>query len=190
MPSQAEIRQALTGMLMLARLDTGGMRLLDLTVEGFWKSFTGPLLAAPAFALLVADRYARTGLPAGLAAVVPLEAVGYCLGLVAFPIAAIFLTRLLGLTDRYVPLIVAGNWSTVPQAALLLAAITVANLAPGLAALLVPLAGLAALAYSWFVVRTALATTASVAAGLVVVDVLMGVGIDRVMDMLLPAAQP
>ena len=46
------------------------------------------------------------------------ELVAYVVGWVAFPVAAIFLTRLLGLAARYVPLIVANNWSAVVQIAL------------------------------------------------------------------------
>lgn len=192
MPSRDEITRALTGVLLLARMDRGGMGLLDLSIDGFWKSFVGPVLAAPAFALLLAERYTRNGLPGGLGVVVPVEALSYAIGCLAFPVAAILLTRLLGLSHRYVPLVVAVNWSTVPQLALLLAAILLAGLLPGAGGLLLPLAGLATLAYAWFVIRTSLETTGSIAFGLVVVDLLLGIVLNRAMDGLMAAltAQP
>lgn len=187
MPSRDEINRALSGVLLLARMDGGGMRLLDLSVDGFWKSFAGPALAAPAFALLLAERYVRTGLPAGLGVLVPVEVLSYLVGCLAFPLVAIPLTRLLGLGHRYVPLVVAVNWSTVPQVTVLLAAVLLAGLLPGIGGLLLPLAGLATLAYAWFVIRTSLETTGSIAFGLVVVDLLVSVALNRGMDALTAA---
>jgi hypothetical protein len=53
MPSYAEIQRALQGAWLLARGDTRGMGLFDLSVEGFWRSFAAALLAAPAYVLVL-----------------------------------------------------------------------------------------------------------------------------------------
>jgi hypothetical protein len=111
------------------------------------------------------------------------EVIGYTLGWVAFPVAAIFLTRLLGLGARYVALIVAGNWSAVLQAALLAATALVANMFADQSAAMIRLAATAvAVAYHWFVFRTALETTGGIAFGLVVVDLLLAVLLNLATD--------
>jgi hypothetical protein len=57
----SEFVRSLRGAWLLARGDAAGMGLLDLTVEGFWNSFAAALVAAPAYVLLLADRYAGPG---------------------------------------------------------------------------------------------------------------------------------
>jgi hypothetical protein len=151
-PSQEEIKTALEGALLLARGNVAGMTRFDLST----------------------DQYAATEVGAHIVGVVTIEALAYVIGWCAFPVAAIFLTRLLGLGARYVPLVVAINWCGVLQLLVLAAAVLLGGLAPpagrgmlGLVALL------AVLTYQWFVIRTALETTSGTAAGLLVVDLLL-----------------
>ena len=103
--------------------------------------------------------------------------------------AAIFLTRLLGLGRRYVPLIVAGNWSALPQIGFLLTALVVSLVLPPLRPLVYLAATLAAVVYQWFVARSALQTSSSIALAMVVVDFLLSMGISLAADgFLLPQA--
>lgn len=186
MPSYAEIRRSLEGVWRLARGDQGGMSLLDLSVDGFWRSFAAMLLVAPAYALVVVDQYANLGWPDAPVWTAVAEALSYVCGWVAFPIAAIFLTRLLGLSARYVPLIVANNWSAVVQMALYAAVVLAGTLMPSqLRALALLVATLTVLAYQWFVIRTALGTSSGTALGLVVIDVLLSLALSRGLDALL-----
>jgi hypothetical protein len=114
------------------------------------------------------------------------EAVSYVAGWAAFPVAAIFLTRLLGLAAGYVPLIVANNWSAVVQIAFYAAVVVLGTLLPGeLRAIALLAATLAVLVYQWFVIRTALDTGSGIAFGIVVVDVLLSLAVSRGMDGLL-----
>ena len=182
MPTAEEVRRALTGAVLLLRGQPAGMGCFDLSVEGFWKSFAAALLVAPGYAFLLIEQYATTGLPADLFTVALVEIVAYAVGCVAFPIAAIFLTQLLGLGGRYVPLIVAGNWSSLPQVGFLLAALLVSLAVPSARPMVFLAATLAAVAYQWFVARTALQTSGLVAFGLVVVDVLLSIGISLTAD--------
>lgn len=186
MPSQAEIARALDGALLLAKGDARGLDRFDLSIEGFWASFAAALVAAPAYALILAEQYAVTGWPQGLLGTLIAEAIAYGGGWIAFPVAAIFLTRLLGLGTRYIPLIVALNWAAVLQIALYAALVIVTLLLPAdLRTLLLFLATIAVLVYQWFVIRTALRTTGTTAFGLVVIDVLLSVAVSRVLDALL-----
>lgn len=183
MPFLADVQLGLEGAVRLARLDANGMARFDLTVEGFWRSFLAAVVASPFYLVLVMDQYGRTGTGPHLGRVVLAEVVGYLLGWVIFPVAAIFLTRLLGLGARYVALIVAGNWAAVLQAALLAATALVAGLFPDQLAGMLRLTGTSlAIAYHWFVFRTALATTGGTAFGLVVIDLLLAVLLNLATD--------
>ena len=160
--------------------------MFDLSVDGFWRSFAAALLVAPAYALVVVDQYAHLGWPESKLWTVLAETISYVVGWLAFPIAAIFLTRLLGLASRYVPLIIANNWSAVVQMALYATVVLVGTLLPPqLRALALLVATLTVLTYQWFVIRTALGTSGGTASGLVVIDVLLSMALSRGLDGLL-----
>lgn len=185
-----EIRRALEGAFILARLDVSGLERFDVSVDGFWKSFAAALLVAPAYAVLIAEQYVMRGSEAPLGSILTVELLSFVATVIAFPIVAIVLTRLLGLGGRYVPLVVAANWSTVPQITLVLAALVLANVVPGARGALFGAATIAAMIYSWFVIRTALGTTGMIAFGLLVVDVILSLSIDAATDRLLPLPLP
>lgn len=169
-PPAEEIRSSIRGALMLAQRDPAGLDQLNLTVEGFWRSFFAAVLAAPIYVLLVAQHH--TWAPdASTGSILVGEGLGYVLGWLALPLAAIFLVRLFGLGSRYVPLVVAANWAGLVQAFVFLAAVVVANLlGAGAGSLVLLFATLGVLLYEWYVVRIALATSGMVAAGFVAAD--------------------
>ncbi len=186
MPSYAEIRRSIEAAWLLARGDQRGMTLFDLSVDGFWHSFAAALLVAPAYALVLADQYAHLGWPESTLWTALTETISYVAGWLAFPIAAIFLTRLLGLASRYVPLIVANNWSAVVQMGVYTVVVVFGTLLPPeMRALALLLTTLAVLAYQWFVIRTALGTSSGTALGLVVIDVLLSMAVSRGLDAVL-----
>lgn len=183
-----ELVRSLRGAWLLARGDVRGMGLLDLTVEGFWGSFTGAVVAAafvaPAYALLLADRFARTGQSPGAGTLLG-EALSYLADIVTLPLLAIPLTRFLGLGGRYVPLVVASNWATVPQAALFLAAVVLGLALPPFRDGLVLTALMVTVAYHWFVVRVALGVAGTTALAVVLIHFLVGTMLKRTLDALL-----
>jgi hypothetical protein len=188
MPSYAEIQRSVQGAWLLAKGDTRGMNLFDLSVDGFWRSFAAMLIVAPLYALVLLAQPAPPGEPGSLTGAVFAEAVAYVVGWAAFPIAAIFLTRLLGLAAGYVSLIVANNWSAVVQIAFYAAVVLLGTVLSGELRTLVLLAAtLAILVYQWFVIRTALDTGSGTAFGIVVIDVLLSMAVSRGMDGLLGA---
>jgi hypothetical protein len=143
------------------------------------------LVAAPAYLVLAVDRWqAAESLPsAGL--LLFGESLSYVGGWIAFPVVAIFITRHLGLTSRYVPLVVASNWSGVVQVMVFLSALLLASLLGGPAASLILLiATVAVLFYQWFVIRTALETNGGTAAMLVAIDVMLSSVVSRGAEML------
>lgn len=185
----AEVRRALAASLLLARGRTEGMGLFDLSVEGFWRSFIAGVLIIPGYLLLVVDQYARAPLPAEPGTIAAVEALSYALGFVAFPLAAAGLTWFLGLGRRYVPLIVASNWATLPQVGLMLAALVVGVVLPPLRSVLFALAALATLVYQWFVVRTALETTTGTALAFVAADTVISLALNVMANALLGVGQ-
>jgi hypothetical protein len=184
-PGREAIGRAVQGALLLARGDSAGMGLFDTSFDGFWHSFAAPVLAAPIYALLLAEQYARFGYEGGLGTIVLAESVSYILDILTFPILAIFLTKFLNLGARYVPLVVATNWATLPQVLLFLAAVTLGTLVAPLRPALLLFAMLATLTYQWFVVRTALGSTGGHAAAFVTLNLLVGLLLNRVADTLL-----
>ena len=178
MPDQREILAALYGALRLMRLDQGGMNWFNLSTEGFWRSFFAAVLVAPFFALLM---YLDLSLQAetidhGRAAVVAV--VYYVLGWALVPVVLIGVTKVLNLDAGYVPLVVAYNWTVLPQV-LLLTPVTVIDatglISGGLSMFLVMTIKLYILVVDWFVVRTALQTATSTAIGIVLLFETLGI---------------
>jgi hypothetical protein len=185
MPPTEEIQSSLEGALRLARLDPAGMSCFNVSIEGFWRSFFAALITAPGYVILVADAYNTTGIPADLGLVVFVETLAYIANWLAFPLAAAGLTRLLGVSGRYVPLIVATNWSTVIQVAFLVACLLLATFSPfDIRTPLLTTALIVVLVYQWFVIRTSLQAGSGIALGLVVVDLIVSRLINMVADTL------
>ena len=186
MPDRAEVLSALYGACRLAWFDASGMTYFNLTVEGFWRSFFAAVLVAPAYAILVGMQSSAEAEDFNLALVFLTESIGYVLAWCAFPIVALLLTRMLGLDRNYVALIVAHNWSAVPQTAAFVAVVLLGVVLPqGLGTLLVTLTTGAILVYQWFVIRTALQSSGGIALMLLLVDLvvtsMISAGADRIL---------
>ena len=174
MPSLAEVARAIYGAWRLMLFDADGMTFFDLSTDGFWRSFFAAVVVAPAYVLFVAVGLASAEAEAvdpAWAAVV--KGGAYLISWVAFPVAAIFVTRLLGVTGRYIPLIVAYNWSNVPPLLILVPVELMAASGAGIAGTFGTLALLFILVYEWFIVRVALGVAAFTAVGIIVMDLLL-----------------
>ncbi len=188
MPSTREIAAALFGAWRLLRFDAGGIAWFDVSLAGFWRSFFAAVLVAPGFVVLVALRLAARTEPYDLGWAAVVSSAAYAIGWVSFPLVAIFITRLLGLTDRYFALIIASNWASVPQMLVLLPTvlIDVGGVLPAALGSFLPLAAtLYVIAYQWFVVRTALATDGFTASGIVVLQLLIDAFVELSADSLI-----
>ncbi len=176
MPSLRDVVAALYGALRMLRFDAGGLAWFDVSLPGFWRSFFAAVLVAPAFAVLVALQLAARTDPYELGWVIVVSSVAYGIGWLTFPVVAIFITRLLRLSDRYFALIIASNWASIPQMLVFLPAalIDASGILPSAAgALLTVAATFYVIAYQWFVIRTALATDALTASAIVVLQLLI-----------------
>jgi hypothetical protein len=186
MPGREEVLRSIYGAYLLARMDASGIGLMNLTVEGFWRSFFAAVLVAPGYALLVVHRLMTRpeSVDAGWAFLV--HVLAYVIGWAAFPVIALVLTFLLSVSHNYVSLIVAANWAAVIQVVAFLLVIAATLVLPTLVAgMLLAIITIAILFYQWFVIRTALQSSGGIALMLLLVDLvvtsMISAGADRVL---------
>ena len=188
-----EIRRSLEGAARLLMFDAGALRYFNMSVAGFWRSFLAALIAAPIIALILMFQDGLLRANAGSETEIPplsqqfaSEIFAYPLSVALFPVAMIGLSRLLKVTHRYVPDIIAYNWASVIASLLTLAPLLVyaaglIDARHGLAAVL----GLKLVicGYLWFIARASLGVPGLTAAGLVLIDVLLSVLMDGLIDL-------
>ena len=121
-PTLPQLISAVQGAWRLMLWDREGLEKFDITIEGFWRSFFAPLAALPA-AILVHVAYlamvaetAATNPDAGLPDLpatglyLAVKTATYTAEVILFPLLMILVARSAGLTERYVPFIIAWNW--------------------------------------------------------------------------------
>jgi branched-subunit amino acid transport protein AzlD len=178
------VRLALVGAFRLAKGDRGGLSCFDRSLDGFWRSFRAAVIAYPLYLMLLMMRvtiaeWERSG---GFY-IIGVETIAYVVAWVAFPLAMLTVTRWIDRSHRFFDFMVPYNWSQLPQSALfvlvgLQAESQAVSAQP--AQVIEIAAAIAVLAYEWFVARVALETTASAAALVVLVDLVLGVLISHV----------
>lgn len=184
MPDLAYLTRSVYGAWRLARMDPAGMSLFELSIPGFWRSFYAAAVVVPFYLALVLLRFDQEhdlGAVFELLPFVAVKLIAYAVAWAAFPLVMLALVRLLSLDAFYIPYIIAYNWAAVIQIAVFLPAalIEASGLLPeALGAIVMMVATAAILFYQWFVARVALQTTVLTAAGLVVLDLLLGILID------------
>lgn len=185
MPDRQEIFSSLYGAYRLALFDENGMNYFNLSVEGFWRSFFAAVLLAPFYMLSIGQDFLtpQGGFSFWVALV---HFLTYGASWILFPIVAFFATDFLNLGHRFTALVVAVNWSSVLIFGLLTIGVGfVALIQQALAdvALILVTAGL--IVYHWFVIKTALDTTAAIAIAFVLFNFLLGAMLQQVADRLI-----
>jgi hypothetical protein len=161
----------------LLRGDATGIRQFDTTVPGFFGSFGAIIYALPAFALnLIVERHLIAEAPQFVAAnfsetlFVLVEGSGLLLHWLLVPLLLLGMLSGASLSRRYVPLIVALNWSTVIAMTIMAVPplLMLSDAAPPelVLAIITFVFGWMTY-YLWFVIRTALQSTGMVAVVLV-----------------------
>jgi hypothetical protein len=187
-PAWAEVQLAVGGALRLARGDPRGLGFFDTSIDGFWRSLRAGLICYPFFLILLAFRVSAAHWAAsGVMRIAIVETIGYVISWVAFPLLMLPLSRWLGREDRFLPFMVAYNWSQVPQTALfvILAADTASGLLPHAVAQFADFAAaVAVLLYEWYIARVALAVSSSQAVPVVLLDLVLGSVLSRITEAL------
>ena len=170
-PDRAEISSSLYGAWRLFRMDPDAMRWFDTSLDGFWRSFFGAVIALPAFLLGFGYHVATMEAPPNLVVVVVVGAIAYAASWVVFPVIAAFVVRPMGYGGTYVPYIVVRNWAGALVAQVYLVfeiLIRVGILGETISGFIEFILFIVTLWYGWLVARVALETTVSFAAALVI----------------------
>ena len=185
----AEIQRSLGGAWKLFLGRPEGMRDLDTSMAGFWRSFQAILLVAPVYAVASQADWAALTAAYPEGAFDPgtfwfLKASTLALDWVTLPVILALLAGFLGIRDRYAAFIVARNWATVIAVLPfgVTSALALLGLLPGEAIIIPSLIALIfALRMSYVVARIALGAPVEVAIGYVVFDFLISLAIVRIL---------
>jgi len=176
--------------VMLGRAE--GLNRIDVSLEGFWRSFAAVALIAP-FALIILISQRKLSVAAGDAldpltgGVIAGEGLVLLVDWFTFPLIFALLAGLFGLGSRYVPFIVTRNWASLIIAAgvAVVHALHVIGLLPSSVAPFVMLIALAvALRFSYVIARVALAVSAGLALPIVALDFIVSLMIWAAFDQL------
>jgi hypothetical protein len=180
-----EAALSLYGAYRLACADKNGLDYFNATVEGFWRSFFAAVLVAPLYAPLPLIRYGMGHVAASPPRYIAIEIVAYVFFWVAFPVAALTVSELMGRRHRFFRFMVAYNWAMVLQYLVYLPVVVLAGLgvlSTGAQATLELIVLALLLVYSWFIARVGLDISGPAAAGIVLLDFSIGVAINLVSD--------
>jgi hypothetical protein len=181
----AEALRSLIATWRIMRHDLTGFDELNLTLDGFWRSFTAVILILPMLWLVSQSMdQAISGDPDGQreSAGLAWAMVQVLLNWAAWPIIAGILARALKLGGNYVRFIVAYNWMAVILAVFL----SLPHLLHLLGLTSFALTGLASffifgvsLYYSWYLARVALGAPAGAAVTFAVADFALSAGLSQ-----------
>lgn len=180
-----ELVSSVYGAFRLAMWRPDGMAYFTVTAQGFWHSFFAAVVVAPGYLFVNA-----IGTQPAVESANPIHdgiiyVLAYVISWIAFPLAMVPVSELLEREDRYIPYVVANNWATVPQMALLMA-VAIIRTGLGFGEVLSALFGLVAygaiLVYTWFVARTALNVPGFAAVGVVALSVAINLIVAVVAD--------
>lgn len=181
----------LYGALRLARFDRAGLRWIDGSDAGAWRSFQALWLLIPAYVvLLLLVGSSRPLLPGGVLHRLAGESVGEVVELGAYLLAARQVLVLTGSTANFPAYVAAYNWASVVQVVLLILVylLLATGLVPqALGSAIMTVVAVALLIYSGFIARTALDITIPAAAGFVLLDVIITVMVSGITDALVYA---
>jgi hypothetical protein len=178
---------ALFGAWRLAHLDAQGAAYFDRTPEGALRSFWAAALLLPAYAVLTLLHLADHPPALDWPSLVLIHGIGYVVGWTAFPVAMIWIVRLMDHEQEYFGYLAMYNWS---QVLVVLVALPMAALRSGplLPEPLLSALGLAVdvaiMIYLWFIARAGLGVGPFAAIGVVVTDLTISILIWAVTDWL------
>lgn len=188
-------RDVVTGMYSAWRLllfDRAAIRIVDKTIDGFWKSFYAAAIAVPGVIILRAlflDANPEMVAQAGTNRIAMVFALDYVYQWILFPLFMVPVAEALGRRRQYVTFIVARNWSQVIQIAIILppAVILFAGGSGGAGWLLLIAAHIVTWVYGWFIARTALDISGQAAALIVLAELAISIAVSVVSELLIGA---
>ena len=200
MLSVDETSSSLTGAWRLMLGKTDGLRLLDLSADGFWNSFFAIVVAAPAMivgwvgtANEIGDPNAFAGRLGMLVRLATVDLGSWLLPLVALALVA----SRAGIGDRFVHYVVASNWASAITAWMLLPSALIRLFLPSgnpVAELVWLVLVVLSLVLTWRMTNAAIGKGAAVGsavfAGMLVVSLAVLFGLVALLGITVPTAAP
>jgi hypothetical protein len=183
-PTAPQIVAALYGAFRLLRFDPDGLRAFDVGPTAFWQSFFAAFIAAPGYAILIA-LHMESAPSADVVSTGLLHGFAYVISWTAFPLVVFYLAQAMDRAEHWVGFVIAFNWSKVVQMAIYLPLVlaSASGVFGDTGGNFLTLVGLiAVLVYQWYVTRSALDIPGPAAAGLTVVDLILGMFITSITD--------
>ncbi|MEE2655855.1 MAG: hypothetical protein VX434_08855 [Pseudomonadota bacterium] len=115
MISFGELRQAISGVVLLARFNPQGLTHFDNNVKAFWRSYWSAIFALPLYIALVLMRTPDSVILVGYLSTVIIYGTSYVLGWFTMPFAMFYVCRVIDREDRFFQYFVAYNWATLIQ---------------------------------------------------------------------------
>ena len=185
MPSLAHlaayISVGLSGAVRLVRLDTQALAYFGDTAADFWRSFLAAAAVAPLFLLYLVIRFFESETGGSFPTYLFAQMLAYAIAWLAFPLVMLYAAPVLQKEDRMVRYLVAYNWLSLIQNGVYLPVVMLGitgTFAQGLSNFLAMIALIWVLGMTLFVTRKALEVPFGMAAGIVVMDLLLGVLIE------------
>jgi hypothetical protein len=170
-PSLDDIVRYVVGAGLLLKNDERGMAAFDVSLAGFIQSFAAALIVLPLFAFVHFVQSREIGMdatPMGVAI------LAYAAQWLAFPLTAAGLAKLMHREKHFVPYVVAANWASIIQIAVVAAAVLLGTLlSPAVAGLLLLLVTIGLLVYDFFIARIAFHTPGIDGGAVVIVQLLV-----------------
>lgn len=186
MPLIQEITSSIYGAWRLVLHDADGMRWLNLTVEGFWRSFLPAVIILP-FAVLLAQVPPIEGQPV-LEVSLPMFLGLHVVEWIGRALILLALCAVLGLTHRFVALIIAWNWADLLIFGFYAVALILRFVAEPISNLAMVVVVVATFAINYFIARTTLDVAPLPAFGIVSVIFLANLLLLRSAIAMSPAA--
>jgi hypothetical protein len=181
----ANLMAALVGVGRLLRWRTDAFDAFDKTARGFWASFWVALIILPLWCFVVIDQMSQTSLgsPERYFA---FQAIAYVISWLAYPLVMVRICDFLDRWPRYYTYMVAYNWFQLVQAIAWLPTLILISVgAPqGLIAIVWLTTHGVLVIYTWLIARRGLQVDAGAASALVIIDLLLGLLIDRLAESL------
>ena len=179
-----EITKSIKGAWRIARMDQNALNYFTISIEGFWRSFIAILIVAPfylIFLLLNHDQLSAIEVSTEAATskefYVLMKLIAHILGWLVFPVVMIPISRLMDLSQRYIPYIIVWNWSNVLVMLVILPAVLIfppSEHSGQSAKTILMAAQITVLFYGYLVARAGLECKTLTAIGVVMLDLLLG----------------
>ncbi len=179
-----EITKSINGAWRIARMDQNALNYFNISIEGFWRSFIAILIVAPFYLIfLVLNHDQLSAIEVSTEAAtskefyVLMKLIAHILGWLVFPVVMIPISRLMDLSQRYIPYIIVWNWSNVLVMLVILPAVLIfppSEHSGQSAKTILMAAQITVLFYGYLVARAGLECKTLTAIGVVMLDLLLG----------------